>query len=335
MKPNYRNLNINSQDLRIGKNFKIQLLRLNPQVELCTGYIPLWSWCRDHASPVGFERIEEKCFILPISGDNGLRKILSGIRSQKPPAIYQYLDKTGVVQALPIGELTEKDLLKVLRNLSWLVTETDNYRHAYRFDIDGQKFITLRTDQLALGTRFTRRKLSRLLADYIRGIIKNEEIDSDLQRQLLKEHRLNKSDLEAFSSAALALRSARGNPRKDLTDELNAKFKAFIIEKKNAPRKSGALEIKIVAATVGRHLKEIRAAVVEIAKLWALGYYIDEDKNNRAAEAIIKTLQKEYGLTKEQVYMVTKQSEYQLMYPSSPDLLSEMIKNITKGGCHE
>lgn len=337
MKPNYRNPQIKPQDLAIGKSFKKELLKMNPRVETCSGFIPTWSWSRDQAGPIGCEQIETECFVLPVAGENGLRRILAGIRKENPVKEFNFQDKSGVVQRQSIEELNEVGLLSVLRNLSWLVSETEDYQRAYRFDLFRQKYIVLRMDQLALETRFTRRRLSRLLVDYIRLVINSGEVDRDLQQQLLKEHRVSRAVLESFSKAALAVRYTQGKERKHQVDDLNKKYKAFIIEKKNAPRK-GSKEIMIVspsAAPSGRRQEEIRLAVMQIARLWALGFYIDEAKNYLAAEAIIKTLQEYHGLTEAQVSSLTKQSEYQLMYPSTPDLLPEMIYNITKGGQNE
>src|ERR1035438_979207 len=126
MQKNYRNPRIQRQDMSIGKCFKVQLLRTTPRIESCTGYVPLWSWSRDQVGPIGYENVDEKCFIIPVAGDNSLRKILSEIRRDKPVAEFQYLDKTGAVSRRPIADLTERDLLSVIRNLSWLVSETED-----------------------------------------------------------------------------------------------------------------------------------------------------------------------------------------------------------------
>lgn len=203
---NYRSPIVTHQDMMIARSFKNFLLRGTPTIGFVPGYVPIWGWLHGEPCVVDFERFRDDCFLLPVAGNYSLRGILNIIRVSKPIIDFQRPGDDGVTESKPINCLTEAELVGTLKKLS-LVIYPDSSSQKWMHFKGGIKYIALKTDQLSAAGRFGRIPLGRLLRKYVGHVLKYGVMDSDLDQQLLDEHRLSTEVVESFFSAAMKLKS--------------------------------------------------------------------------------------------------------------------------------
>lgn len=203
---NYHNPKATFQDHMIAKSFKKGLLRTGLLPSISHGFIPVWGWSAGKPAVVDYEPVHDSFYSIPVAGPNSLRSILSGIRRDKPFETFTYSDTAGTIVTKSISQLSELDLIKALKNLSLVVFEEKDLQKSIRFGVTGDKFIILKTDQLSINGRLGRIPLFVLINKYVGHIVNHGEVYWNFDTQLLDEHKISSSDVDAFCNAAKDLR---------------------------------------------------------------------------------------------------------------------------------
>ena len=218
---NYRKPKVSSQDIQIGKAFKICILRSKLEAKFISGFIPVWPWNGVKVEPVGYEYIHKDCIILPNSGEHSLRSFANKIRREKSVAEFCFEDKDGNTLYRPIADFTEKNLLRVLKNLSWIVVPVEDYKKHLWFSDSGEKYIVLRPEQLSSGQRISKIPLRELIIMYVEYTINHGEVNWDYDHQLLHEHRLSCAEIKKLTDAVNTLNKGDKSMRAKLKDEVS------------------------------------------------------------------------------------------------------------------
>lgn len=200
-----RNPNASFQDHKIVKSFKKQLIRIGLEPVFEHGHLPVWGWQSGQPAIVAYEYVHDVFFVLPVTGLKGFRSMVSGIRQDKPIENFTYCDKNDAAVTVPFSHLSETDVIRALKNLSLVVFAEENQQKAFHFR-DGKKFILLKSGQLLLTGRLGKTPLQILIKKSVGRIIRYGDFDLGLDSQLLNEHKIPKSDVDAFYAAARELK---------------------------------------------------------------------------------------------------------------------------------
>ena len=204
---NYRNKDATHQDHVIAKAFKKQLLITRPVAELCHGYIPVWAK-RSHKSVIDhFEYTHKDGFVIPRAGGVSFRSILNRIRRTKTFEKFELRDQGGNIISKPIAELSEGDLIRSLKSLSLVLYADEDEKKWIHFGPAGEANIILLAEQLQEAGRLGKIPLRKLLFKFCSHISRTGEIDWDLDKQLINEHRLSKTEVDRFVDASQELRT--------------------------------------------------------------------------------------------------------------------------------
>lgn len=330
MSKNYRNKDASHQDHLLVKAFKIQLLKTKPEAEFCHGYIPIWIKRSASDTIREFEYVHRDGFILPRAGARSLRSILNKIRTSKPIPSYEYKGREGKVTK-PITDLTEADLVRSLKKLSLVLYSAEDEKKWIHFGQNGEADIILLAEQLKAGGRLGKIPLRKLLFKFCSHISRTGEIDWDLDKQLINEHRLPKSEVEAFVTASQGLKLELKKCGKD--KEAKAILKAAMEKMikdfcEQVDRGAKRAEVVIsqetpVISTPALHTEDpelrrqgdINTIIRKIATLEAVPYKTEEEWGE--ITALCDALINDYGLSKETVDRRRADARWERTFPKN------------------
>ena len=329
MSKNYRSKDVSHQDHLLVKAFKKQLLKTRPEVELCHGYIPVWTKRSGSDAIREFEYVHRDGFILPRAGARSLRSILNKIRTSKPMASYEHKNLEGNSIAKPIRDLTEAELIRSLKNLSLILYSAEDEKKWLHFSEVGEANIILLADQLKEDGRLGKIPLRKLLLKYCSHISRTGEIDWDLDKQLINEHRLAKKEVEAFIAASQKLRSELKKCGRDkeakslLKAAMEKRIKAFCEQVDSGVKRVEAIlpEIPAVSLSVPaedpemRRQGDINTIVRKIATLEAVPYKTEEEWGE--ITALCDTLVNNYGLSRDTVDRRRADARWERTFPKA------------------